>query len=108
VLFCSFFTISLSSLLKIFPLGLFGIASKYTTPPLNCLCCARFSFTNALIASSEVFDLSATTYARGNSFPLPLGSGTPMTAASRILSWESSSASSSAGATCRPLYLMSS
>jgi hypothetical protein len=54
--FPSFLAISLNSLLKIFPLGLFGIASNHTTPPLNCLCCARFFLTCSLICSLEIFD----------------------------------------------------
>ena len=100
----SLLTMSLNSLRRILPLGLLGTASRYTTPPRNCLCWARFFRTNSLICSGDILARSATTYARGNSLPDPSGSETPMTAASRMSSWLNNSASSSAGATCRPLY----
>lgn len=95
---------SLKSFLNIFPDGLLGMTSINTTPPLNCLKSATFAFTNAL-TSSSVRSPPLTTYARGTSVP---GISTPITAASRILGCVKRRASSSAGATCRPLYLMSS
>jgi hypothetical protein len=36
--FPSLLAISLNSLLRIFPLALFGMTSNHTTPPRNCLC----------------------------------------------------------------------
>jgi hypothetical protein len=94
----------LNSLRRIFPDAFFGIASTNTTPPLSCLYPATLDFTKALISFSEIF-FPMTTNARGTSVP---SCSTPITAASKMLGCERSTPSNSAGATCKPLYLISS
>ena len=62
---------------------------------------------NSMISSAEASEPGRrTTYAAGTS-PAS-SSGRPITAASATAGWVSSRASSSAGATWKPLYLMSS
>src|ERR1700675_2864860 len=69
------------------------------------LCGATRAATNSMISSGLAGSFN-TTNAFGTSSPS--SSSTPITATSAMLGWESSSASSSAGATWNPLYLMSS
>ena len=102
---CSSLASSLSSRRNIFPDGFFGMLSRYRTPPCNCLKWARFFLTKSLISCSLTFDSSATMYALGSSVSSPC---TPMTAASLTCGCVISRASSSAGATWNPLYLINS
>lgn len=80
------------------------MASTNITPPLSCLYPATFDFTKSLISCSVIL-APTTTKARGTSVA---SCSTPITAASRIFSCERRRASNSAGATCKPLYLISS
>ena len=86
----------MSSLRNIFPLGFLGIASTNSTPPLSRLRGATFLWTNSAI-SAVVTLPRGTTKALGN-WPA-YSSGMPTTAASATNSCDSSTASSSAGAT---------
>jgi len=101
------FSLSLKSLLKILPDGLFGMMSTNSTPPFNHLCLALCSstcfwifLTSMRSFSSRPIEDDFTTNAFGNS---PAASScTGMTAASATAWWAKRCASSSAGATWRP------
>src|SRR5271163_3898485 len=76
------FSLSLNSLLRIFPLGLFGITSINSTPPFNHLCRALFFSTCFWISSlmsaslsSRCTDCDLTTYALGSSPASSSGTG---------------------------------
>ena len=101
---------SLNSLLKIFPLGFFGILSTHITPPLKYLNLTTFPSTNFCTSSFPPSPSNEpgclTTHAIGTSSPSP--SGIPITATSAMPGCSRSKASSSAGATWLPRTLMSS
>lgn len=81
-----------------------------STPPRSCLCAAKWAPTCPLISSS-VTGLPPglrTMNARGTSLPGMRGSGMPITAASRTWSCPTRTPSISAGAICKPLYLINS
>uniref|UniRef100_A0A182Q7J1 Uncharacterized protein n=1 Tax=Anopheles farauti TaxID=69004 RepID=A0A182Q7J1_9DIPT len=92
---------------NILPLAVFGISSMKRTPPYSRFCSdtrlATKSFTSC---SDSCSPYSFTTNASGSS--PARSSGTPITAASLIFGCSSSIASSSAGGTWKPLYLISS
>uniref|UniRef100_A0A8W7PBU4 Uncharacterized protein n=1 Tax=Anopheles coluzzii TaxID=1518534 RepID=A0A8W7PBU4_ANOCL len=98
---------SLSSRRNILPLAVFGICSINRTPPYKRFCSdtllATKSFTSCSVSCSPC---SFTTNASGSS--PARSSGTPITAASLTFGCSSSIASSSAGGTWKPLYLISS
>jgi hypothetical protein len=98
---------SLNNLLRIFPLGLFGITSMNSTPPANHLWRALFFSTNFTMSrrtsaseSSMPTEEAFTTYAFGTSPARSSGMG--ITAQSATEGWSRRKASSSAGATWRP------
>lgn len=95
---------------SILPDKLRGMPPMNLTPPRSCLCKASLLRTYAF-TSSSVMGLRPslrTTNARGISLPGMRGSGIPTTPASRISSCPRRTASISAGATCKPLYLINS
>lgn len=106
----SLLTPSLKTLFKIFPLGVFGIASKNLTPPSNLLYPANLPSIHRKISSSFTSFCEPdfrTMYARGHSVSLE-GEGMPITAASTILGWDRRTPSSSAGETWKARTLINS
>ena len=104
----SFFAHSLMIFLRIFPLADLGTSSTRATPPTKCLCLATLVLTQSWISFSPTFPFDgsfSTTYALGHSSSCTV---MPTTAESATASCSNSAASSSAGATCKPLTLMSS
>lgn len=95
----SAFTHSLSSRLRIFPLGFFGMAPTNRTPPSSLLYLDSLSATQAFTSSSvKALFAAFTIYALGSSPSGPL-TGIPMTAASRMSGCDKSTPSISGGAT---------
>lgn len=91
----------------IFPDWSFGTSLTKATPPTSCLCLATFVFIQSWICFGVTLPLEPScraTYALGYSSSLIV---TPTAAASAISSCSSRTASSSAGATCSALTLIS-